>query len=56
MTRANSHLSRVEQIKRFTILPCDWPPAGDELTPTMKLRRKPIMAKYATEIEALYTG
>jgi long-chain acyl-CoA synthetase len=53
--RANSHLSRVEQIKRFTILPCDWPPAGDELTPTMKLRRKPIHEKYAAEIEALYS-
>jgi long-chain acyl-CoA synthetase len=52
--RANSHLSRVEQIKRFTVLPCDWEPAGDELTPTMKLRRKSIHAKYAAEIEELY--
>ena len=52
--RANSHLSRVEQIKRFTVLPCDWPPAGDELTPTMKLKRRPIAAKYAAEIDALY--
>jgi long-subunit acyl-CoA synthetase (AMP-forming) len=52
--RANSHLSRVEQIKRFTVLACDWPPAGDELTPTMKLKRKPIASKYATEIEELY--
>jgi long-subunit acyl-CoA synthetase (AMP-forming) len=52
--RANSHLSRVEQIKRFKVLPVDWPPAGDELTPTMKLKRKPIAAKYAMEIEALY--
>ncbi len=52
--RANAHLSRVEQIKRFKILPCDWPPAGDELTPTMKLKRKPIAEKYAAEIEALY--
>jgi long-subunit acyl-CoA synthetase (AMP-forming) len=54
--RANSHLSRVEQIKRFKVLDCDWPPAGDELTPTMKLKRKPINEKYATEIEALYRG
>jgi long-subunit acyl-CoA synthetase (AMP-forming) len=53
--RANSHLSRVEQIKRFTVLPCDWQPAGDELTPTMKLKRKPIAAKYAAEIDALYS-
>jgi long-subunit acyl-CoA synthetase (AMP-forming) len=54
--RANSHLSRVEQIKRFKVLDVDWPPAGDELTPTMKLKRKPISEKYATEIEALYSG
>ncbi len=52
--RANTHLSRVEQIKRFRVLPCDWPPAGDELTPTMKLKRRPISEKYAEEIEALY--
>jgi long-subunit acyl-CoA synthetase (AMP-forming) len=52
--RANSHLSRVEQIKRFKLLGRDWPPAGDELTPTMKLKRKPIAQKYAAEIEALY--
>ncbi|HTX45773.1 MAG TPA: AMP-binding protein, partial [Solirubrobacteraceae bacterium] len=51
---ANGHLSRVEQIKRHAILPCDWLPGGDELTPTMKLRRKPIAEKYAAEIDALY--
>ena len=51
---ANSHLSRTEQIKRFTILPTDWLPDSDELTPTMKLKRKPIAHKYAREIEALY--
>jgi long-chain acyl-CoA synthetase len=51
---ANSHLSRVEQIKRFTILPVDWQPGGDELTPTMKLKRRPIADKYGMEIEALY--
>ncbi len=54
--RANSHLSRVEQIKRFKVLGVDWPPAGDELTPTMKLKRKPINQKYEAEIEALYAG
>ncbi|MGH2903615.1 MAG: AMP-dependent synthetase/ligase [Solirubrobacteraceae bacterium] len=52
--QANTHLSRVEQIKRFAVLPCDWLPGGDELTPTMKLKRKPIAQKYATEIETLY--
>jgi long-chain acyl-CoA synthetase len=51
---ANSQLSRVEQIKRFTILPVDWGPGSEELTPTMKLKRKPIHAKYTAEIDALY--
>lgn len=50
----NSHLARVEQIKKFQLLPAEWEPGGDELTPTMKLKRKPIAAKYADEIEALY--
>ena len=53
--RANSHLSRVEQIKRFTVLAGDWQPAGDELTPTMKLKRRVIATKYADEIDALYS-
>ena len=50
----NARLSRVEGVKRFTILSADWPPAGDELTPTMKLKRKPIHAKYDATIEAMY--
>jgi long-chain acyl-CoA synthetase len=54
--RANEELARVEQVKRFAILPSDWEPGGDELTPTMKLKRKPILEKYATEVEALYDG
>lgn len=51
---ANERLSRVEQIKRFTILPTVWEPGGDELTPKMSLKRKMISAKYAAEIEAMY--
>jgi long-chain acyl-CoA synthetase len=51
---ANESLARVEQIKKFRLLPTDWEPGGDELTPTMKLKRKPIAEKYAAEIEALY--
>ena len=53
---ANQDLARVEQVKRFAILPADWEPGGDELTPTMKLKRKPIVEKYANQIEALYDG
>src|SRR3954454_11256238 len=51
---ANEQLARVEQLKKFKLLPTDWEPGGDELTPTMKLKRKPIAEKYSEEIEALY--
>jgi long-subunit acyl-CoA synthetase (AMP-forming) len=53
---ANSHLSRVEQIKRYALLPAEWMPGGDELTPTMKLKRKAIATKYAAQIDALYSA
>jgi long-chain acyl-CoA synthetase len=52
--QANEKLARVEQIKKFSLLPTPWEPGGDELTPTMKLKRKPIAEKYASEIDALY--
>jgi long-subunit acyl-CoA synthetase (AMP-forming) len=52
--RANAKLARVEQIKKFRLLPDEWEPGGEELTPTSKLRRRPIERKYAAEIEALY--
>jgi long-chain acyl-CoA synthetase len=54
VARANAQLSLPEQIQRWTLLDAQWLPGGDELTPTMKLQRRPIMAKYAAAIEALY--
>ncbi|MFX0577691.1 fatty acid--CoA ligase FadD11 [Nocardia nepalensis] len=51
---ANQSLSRVEQIKRFRLLPTFWEPGGVELTLTMKLRRKPIDEMYAADIDLLY--
>lgn len=50
----NAKLSRVEQIKRFTIVETVWEPGGDELTPKMSLKRAPISEKYAEQITALY--
>jgi long-chain acyl-CoA synthetase len=50
----NNRLSRVEQIKRFTILDEEWTPESDELTPTMKLRRRSIHERHADAIERLY--
>ena len=54
VAEGNANLSRVEQIKRFRILPTLWEPGGDEVTLTMKLKRRPIAEKYAAEIEELY--
>ncbi len=51
---ANARLSRVEQIRSWKVLPQYWIPGGDELTPTLKLRRVPIAEKYAAQIDALY--
>jgi long-chain acyl-CoA synthetase len=56
VVEGNSKLSRVEQIKRFLIVGTPWEPGGDELTPTMKLKRKPIAEKYSAEIENLYAA
>lgn len=50
----NETLSRIEQIKRYTILPTFWEPGSEEMTPTSKIRRRPIVEKYAAEIDELY--
>jgi long-subunit acyl-CoA synthetase (AMP-forming) len=54
LKEGNEKLARVEQVKRMRLLPSAWEPGGDELTPTMKLRRKPITKKYESEINALF--
>ena len=51
----NAKLSRVEQVKRFEIVPSFWQAGGDELTPTLKLKRRPIADKYADVITRLYS-
>lgn len=56
VAEGNAKLSRVEQIKRFRVLPQLWEPGGEEVTLTMKLKRRPIAAKYAAEIEGLYAA
>jgi long-subunit acyl-CoA synthetase (AMP-forming) len=53
---ANAQLARVEQIKKFSLVEGDWLPGGDEITPTMKLKRKPIAGKYAAQIEEMYAA
>lgn len=56
VARGNAKLSQVEQIKRFRVLPDVWEPGGDEVTQTMKLKRRPILAKYAAAIDELYAA
>ncbi|MFV2179674.1 AMP-dependent synthetase/ligase [Actinomadura sp. LOL_016] len=52
--QANSDLADVEQIRHWKLLTEDWIPGGDELTPTMKLKRRTIVSKYADIIDELY--
>jgi len=56
VVHANSGLSRVEHIRRFHVLDEEWLPDGDQLTPTMKLRRTVVMARYDGVIDDVYAG
>jgi long-chain acyl-CoA synthetase len=55
VTEANRRFSNVEQVKKFALLGEEWLPDSEELTPTMKLKRRGIHMKYAEVIESLYT-
>jgi long-chain acyl-CoA synthetase len=54
VAEGNEKLARVEQVRTWKVLPVEWQPGGEEVTNTMKLRRKAIDEKYAAEIESLY--
>jgi long-chain acyl-CoA synthetase len=51
---ANEHLARVQQVKRWRLLPVEWTAESEELTPTLKLKRRVIHRKYADVIDSLY--
>ena len=51
---ANERLARVQQVKRWQLLPVEWTAESEELTPTLKLKRRVVHAKYADVIDALY--
>jgi long-chain acyl-CoA synthetase len=53
---ANTRVARVEQIKKWIIVPDDWTPESGELTPSLKLKRNVVLTKYADEIESMYAG
>jgi len=53
---ANQRLARVQQVKTWRLLPVEWTAESEELTPTLKLKRRVVHAKYADVIDALYAG
>ena len=52
----NADRSRYEQIKRFAILPRDFTMDDDELTPTLKLKRRVVTQHFAPELDDLYAA
>ncbi|MFI6519652.1 AMP-dependent synthetase/ligase [Spirillospora sp. NPDC050679] len=51
---ANARLARVQQVKRWRLLPAEWTAESEELTPTLKLKRRVVHGKYADVIAGLY--
>ena len=52
--KANAHLSRPEQVKAFELLPTEWTAESEELTPTLKLKRRVVNQKYSDVLDRLY--
>jgi long-chain acyl-CoA synthetase len=52
----NKQFAQVEQIKKFVLVGEEWLPDSDMMTPTSKLKRRGVTARYADEIEAMYAG
>jgi long-chain acyl-CoA synthetase len=50
----NERLARVQQVKQWRLLPVEWTAETEELTPTLKLRRRIVHAKYADVLDTLY--
>jgi long-chain acyl-CoA synthetase len=53
---ANARLARVQQVKKWRLLPAEWTAESEELTPTLKLKRRVVHTKYSPDIDALYAG
>ncbi|CRK53287.1 AMP-dependent synthetase and ligase [Rhodococcus sp. RD6.2] len=51
---ANDDLARVEQVKRYRVLPTEWTPESGELTASLKIKRRAVHEKYGDVFEALY--
>jgi long-chain acyl-CoA synthetase len=53
---ANQSVARVEQIRKWVIVPDEWTPESGEVTPSLKLKRRVVLDKYADEIASMYAG
>ncbi len=53
---ANQRLARVQQVKKWRLLPVEWTAESEELTPTLKLKRRVVHAKYGDVIDGLYSA
>lgn len=56
LDEVNKTLARVEQVKKFTVLPRAFGIDTGELTPTLKIKRKVVAQNFSREIEAMYAG
>lgn len=54
--RAACRANPAEAIKKFAILPVDWSESGGQITPSLKLKRRVVLAEHAADIEKLYRG
>ena len=56
VAEANESVARVEQVKRWLVVPDEWTPDSGEVTPSLKLKRRVVLDRYADEIESMYAG
>ncbi|HKX76309.1 MAG TPA: long-chain fatty acid--CoA ligase [Acidimicrobiia bacterium] len=55
LDQANQEVSRVEQVKKFVVVPDAWTPESGEITPSLKLKRRVVLEKYGQAIESMYS-
>ncbi len=56
IAKTNTNFGKWEQVKKYELMQDEWSIEGGELTPTMKVKRKVILTKYATHVDAIYAG
>ena len=56
VAEANESVARVEQVKKWVVVPDEWTPDSGEVTPSLKLKRRVVLDKYAEQIESMYAG